>query len=83
MLGLLSGLLGGKGGALKQISNVIDELHTSEEEKLDKKILMQRIQQKLAEKQIDVNLKEGAHKSIFRRWLAAHDRLDGGLCANF
>jgi len=60
MLGLLTGLLGGKGGALKQISNVIDDLHTSEEEKLDKKILMQRIKQKLAEKQIDVNLKEGA-----------------------
>jgi hypothetical protein len=65
MLNLLSGLLGGKGGALKTISSVIDDLHTSEEEKLDKKILMQRIQQKLAEKQIDVNIKEGAHKSIF------------------
>ena len=65
MLGLLTGLLGGKGGALKTISSVIDDLHTSEEEKLDKKILMQRIKQKLAEKQIDVNLKEGQHKSIF------------------
>ena len=38
MLNLLSGLLGGKGGALKTISSVIDDLHTSEEEKLDKKI---------------------------------------------
>ena len=65
MLNLLTGLLGGKGGALKTISSVIDDLHTSEEEKLDKKILMQRIQQKLAEKQIDVNIKEGQHKSIF------------------
>ena len=35
MLNLIGGLLGGKGGALKQITNVIDELHTSEEEKLD------------------------------------------------
>ena len=65
MLNLLGGLLGGKGGALKQITNVIDELHTSEEEKLDKKILMQRIQQKLAEKQLDVNAKEATHRSIF------------------
>ena len=65
MFSLISGLLGGKNGALKQIAGVIDDLHTSEEEKLDKKILMQRIQQKLAEKQIDVNLKEGTHKSIF------------------
>ena len=65
MLNLLGGLLGGKGGALKQITNVIDELHTSEEEKLDKKILMQRIQQKLAEKQLDVNAKEASHRSVF------------------
>ena len=64
MLNLLGGLLGGKGGALKQITNVIDELHTSEEEKLDKKILMQRIQQKLAEKQLDVNAKEASHRSV-------------------
>ena len=64
MLNLIGGLLGGKGGALKQITNVIDELHTSEEEKLDKKILMQRIQQKLAEKQLDVNAKEATHRSV-------------------
>ena len=38
MLNLLGGLLGGgKGGALATISKVVDELHTSEEEKLDKK----------------------------------------------
>ena len=65
MLHLLGGLLGGKGGALKTIAKVVDEIHTSEEEKLDKKILMQRIQQKLAEKQLDVNAKEASHRSIF------------------
>ena len=66
MLNLLGGLLGGgKGGALATISKVVDELHTSEEEKLDKKILMQRLQQKLAEKQLDVNAKEASHRSIF------------------
>lgn len=65
MLNFLGGLLGGQGGALKTISKVVDELHTSEEEKLDKKILMQRIQQKLAEKQLDVNAKEASHRSIF------------------
>ena len=61
MLNLISGLLGGKNGALKQIAGVIDDLHTSDEEVLDKKILMQRIQQKLAEKQLDVNAKEAGH----------------------
>ena len=65
MLQLLSGLLGGKNGALKTIAKVVDDLHTSEGEKLDKKILMQRIQQKLAEKQLDVNVKEAGHRSIF------------------
>jgi len=64
-LGLLSSLLGGKDGALKQVASVIDSIHTSEEEKLDKKILMQRIQQKLAEKQLDVNAKEATHRSVF------------------
>tara|TARA_R100001369_G_scaffold15682_1_gene30507 strand:- start:3133 stop:3543 length:411 start_codon:yes stop_codon:yes gene_type:complete len=65
MLKILSGLLGGKDGALQQVASVIDSIHTSEEEKLDKKILMQRIQQKLAEKQLDVNVKEAGHRSIF------------------
>ena len=66
MLNLIGGLLGGgKGGALATISKVVDELHTSEEEKLDKKILMQRLQQKLAEKQLDVNAKEASHRSVF------------------
>ena len=66
MLGIIQGLLGGgQGGALKTISKVIDDLHTSDEEKLDKKILMQRLQQKLAEKQLDVNAKEAGHRSIF------------------
>ena len=65
MLKIIGSLLGGKDGALKQISSVIDSIHTSEEEKLDKKILMQRIQQKLAEKQLDVNAKEAAHRSVF------------------
>jgi hypothetical protein len=66
MLNIIQGLLGGgQGGALKTISKVIDDLHTSDEEKLDKKILMQRLQQKLAEKQLDVNAKEAGHRSIF------------------
>jgi len=65
MFKIIGSLLGGKDGALKQVASVIDSIHTSEEEKLDKKILMQRIQQKLAEKQLDVNAKEAAHRSVF------------------
>ena len=51
MFGIIQGIIGGQGGALKTIAKVVDDLHTSEGEKLDKKILMQRIQQKIAEKQ--------------------------------
>ena len=77
MLNLLGGLLGGgKGGALATISKVVDELHTSEEEKLDKKSLMQRLQQKLAEKQLDVNAKEDSH----RRVIGAGWRPEIGWC---
>jgi hypothetical protein len=77
VLNLLGGLLGGgKGGALATISKVVDELHTSEEEKLDKKILMQRLQQKLAEKQLDVNAKEASC------WLATSYRMGWSLCFN-
>jgi hypothetical protein len=65
VLGVITSLFGGKDGALKTIAKVVDDLHTSEGEKLDKKILMQRIQQKLAEKQLDVNAKEAGHRSIF------------------
>jgi len=65
MLQVIGSLLGGKDGALKTIAKVVDEIHTSEDEKLDKKILMQRIQQKLAEKQLDVNKVEAGHRSIF------------------
>ena len=36
VLQVLGSLLGGKGGALKTIAKVVDDLHTSEGEKLDK-----------------------------------------------
>ena len=65
MFGIIQGIIGGQGGALKTIAKVVDDLHTSEGEKLDKKILMQRIQQKIAEKQLDVNAKEAGHRSVF------------------
>ena len=65
MLGIILDRLGGSGGALKTISKVVEKMVASDEARLDKKILMQRIQQKLAEKQLDVNAKEAGHRSIF------------------
>ena len=43
MFKIIGSLLGGKDGALKQVASVIDSIHTSEEEKLDKKILKNSI----------------------------------------
>ena len=44
------------GGAVKAVAGVIDDLHTSEEEKLQLKNRFAEIQAKLKSKQMDINL---------------------------
>ena len=44
------------GGAIKAVANVIDDLHTSDEEKLQLKNRFEEIQAKLKAKQMDINL---------------------------
>ena len=51
---VLGKLLGG--GAVKAVAGVIDELHTSEEEKQQLKNRFEEIQAKLKSKQMDINL---------------------------
>ena len=51
---VLGKLLGG--GTVKAVANVIDELHTSEEEKQQLKNRFEEIQAKLKSKQMDINL---------------------------
>lgn len=63
-MGILSAL--GVGGAVvKPLAGVLDDLFTSEEEKLDKKALLLRIEQKPALAQVAINRDEARHSSIF------------------
>ena len=66
MLGLLTGILGGKGGGILETGlKVIDELYDSPEEKRQAELTLEKIEAKLKEKQINVNIAEAKHKNIF------------------
>jgi hypothetical protein len=66
MLGLLTGILGGKGGGILETGlKVIDELYDSPEEKREAELTLEKIEAKLKEKQINVNIAEAKHKNIF------------------
>ena len=58
MLGNLFG-----GGTIKAVANVIDDLHTSDEEKLQLKNRFEEIQAKLKSKQMDINLADASSKA--------------------
>jgi hypothetical protein len=53
------------GGTVKAVAGVIDELHTSEEEKEQLKLRFAEVEAKLKEKQLDINKVEAGHRSIF------------------
>ena len=66
MLGILTGLLGGKGGGILETGlKVIDELYDSPEEKRQAEITLEKIEARLKEKQIDVNIAQAKSKSLF------------------
>jgi len=64
-----SALFGTSGQAISEpinaIGNVIDKLFTSDEEKLDKKIILERLIQVPALAQVELNKIEASHKSVF------------------
>jgi len=51
---MLGKLLGG--GGIKAIGDIVDDLYTSDEERNEAKIALEKIQAKLKEKQMDINL---------------------------
>lgn len=64
-MGFLSSLFGGAAAQpIEAIGNVLDKLFTSDEEKLDKKIILQRLSQRPSELQIELNKIEAQHRSI-------------------
>ena len=53
------------GGTVKAVAGVIDELHTSKEEKEQLKLRFAEVEAKLKEKQLDINKVAAGHRSIF------------------
>lgn len=50
---------------INAIGNVLDELFTSDDEKLDKKIIMQRLALEPGKLQVELSKIEAGHRSIF------------------
>ena len=65
-MGFWSALVGGSVAApIDAIGGVIDELHTSREEKDAAKIVMERLRQEPAKLQAAINRVEAQHRSLF------------------
>lgn len=65
-MGFLSALFGTAAAApIDAIGNVVDKLFTSDEERLDKKIILQRLAQQPALAQSEINKVAAAHRSLF------------------
>ena len=58
MLGKLFG-----GGAIKAVSKVIDEIHTSDEERLAARNTIAKIEAELKKRQMDINLADAQSKA--------------------
>ena len=61
-MGLMD-IFGGK--TVESIGNIVDEVFTSEDERNQAKITLEKIQSKLKEKQLDINIAEAKHRSLF------------------
>ena len=60
---MIGKLLGG--GLVDSVGKIVDELHTSDEEKAQAKIKLKELENELQTKQMDINKVEAGHKSIF------------------
>ena len=68
-MGILNKIFGAGGEAaakpIEAVGNILDDLFTSKEEKLDKKALLERIAQRPSMVQTEINKIEAQHRSIF------------------
>ncbi len=63
---MINKLIGGAAiSAVEGVGNVLDELFTSDEERLDKQALLTRLAQQPNLAQVELNKIEAAHRSIF------------------
>jgi hypothetical protein len=68
---------GGIAEPIKAVGNIIDDLFTSDEERLDKKAVLLRIAQRPGFVQAEINKVEAAHRSI---WVAGWRPFIGWVC---
>jgi len=65
-MGFFSSLVGGAAAApIEAIGNVLDKVFTSDGQRLDKKIILERLAQQPALMQAEINKVEAAHRSLF------------------
>lgn len=65
-MGILSTIFGSAAASpISAVGNVLDGLFTSDEERLDKKIIMERLAQKPHLAQVELNKVEAQHRSLF------------------
>lgn len=78
ILGKLAGIVGSTTDPVESVGNVLDKLFTSDEEKLDKQILIERLRQQPGLAQIELNKIEAQHRSLF---VAGWRPMIGWICA--
>ena len=61
IIGTLFG--GGAGGAIQAVTKVIDEIHTSDEERLNARNTIMKIEAELKKRQMDINLADAQSKA--------------------
>jgi len=65
-MSFLGSILGtGVAKPIEAIGNILDKLFTSDEEKLDKKVILARLSLQPSMAQVELNKIEAAHRSIF------------------
>ncbi len=65
-MGILDKLLGGSvAQPIEAAGNVLDKLFTSDDERLDKKLLLERLAQEPKIAQVELNNVEAQHRSVF------------------
>jgi len=65
-MGFFDKLLGKAAAApIKAIGDIVDDIHTSKEEKLDAEIKLTEVASKLQSLQADITKTEAAHRSVF------------------
>jgi hypothetical protein len=75
---IASSLIGSTADPVSAVGNVLDELFTSDDERLDKKIILERLRQKPGIAQVELNKVEAQHRSLF---VAGWRPFIGWICA--